>query len=313
MHSRWLLLGLVASCAAPQASPDAPSLQREGFVATEDGVRLAFRVEGVGADTLVVLHGGPGLSGEFIRPDLAPLSRDFTVIFYDQRGSGHSTPITDSTRISLAHHVADLEAVRRHFRLERMVLAGHSWGGGLALHYALAHPERAARLLLIEPIPLRRDPHSARFGQNLSAWMDSTTRSDLEAAARARATATDPVAACRAYWDIWIRGYLAEPRGSIPVRGDPCFGTAETLRNQVNRHTLGPLGAWDWRQEARTVEVPALIVVGVSSPLPAESFREWADSLPNGRLIAIERSGHFPYVEQPAAFTAAVIPFLQRR
>ncbi|CAN5526506.1 proline iminopeptidase-family hydrolase [soil metagenome] len=313
MSSKWLLLGLVAACAAPEATLSAPSPQREGFVTTEDGIRLAFRVEGIGADTVVVLHGGPGMSGEGIRPDLAPFGRDFTFITYDQRGSGHSTHITDSTRISLAHHVADLESVRRHFRLERMALAGHSWGGGLALHYALAYPEGTELLVLIDPMPLRRDPYMAQFGRNLRAWMDSTTREQLNAAARARANAADPVAACRAYWDIFIRGYLADPLGSGPIRGDACFGTVETLNNRVNRYTLGPLGAWDWRQEARNVRAPALIVHGAMSPLPAESFREWADALPNGNLVAIESSGHFPHAEQPTAFLEAMRAFVQSR
>lgn len=82
MWSRWLLLGLIAACAAPEAPTSAPSPQREGFVTAADGVQLAFRVEGVGIDTVVVLHGGPGLSGEVIRPDLAPFGTDFTFITY---------------------------------------------------------------------------------------------------------------------------------------------------------------------------------------------------------------------------------------
>jgi proline iminopeptidase len=312
-----VLVHLGASLLAAQAGESAPAahsagLVREAAVITEDGVRLAFRIEGNAADTLVVLHGGPGVSGESVRPDLLPLARDFTLIFYDQRGSGLSTPVTDSSRISLAHHVADLEAVRAHFGLERMVLAGHSWGAGLALHYALAHPQRTERLLLIDPIPLRRDPHAAEFSQKLRAWMDESSREEVDAALHARRAAPGSREACLAYWELFIRGYLADPHGSNPVRGDQCYGTPETLANRVNALTLGPLGAWDWRKEARRVQVPALIIHGERSPIPTASFHEWGDALPQGQLLSIAGSGHFPYAERPAVFFPAARAFLRR-
>ncbi|HEX2094166.1 MAG TPA: alpha/beta hydrolase [Longimicrobiaceae bacterium] len=311
MSLRWLVLGCLAACATPAPAPIHPASVRQGTILTEDSVQLAFRVEGDAADTVVVLHGGPGLSGESLRPDLGALAADFTLIFYDQRGSGHSTPITNSSRISVAHHVADLEAVRRHFGLERMVLAGHSWGGGLALHYAAAHPQHTERMLLIDPIPLRRDPYMGQFGRNLRAWMDSTTRVAVSAAARALASTSNPVAACRAYWALFIRGYLADPMGSIPVRGDPCDGTPQTLNNQVYQYTLGPLGAWDWRPDAQKVSAPALILHGEKSPLPVESFREWASMLPKAKLRSIVGSGHFPHAEQPALFIPIARAFLR--
>lgn len=310
MAFRWVALVMVAAC-APALSEDPIPRGDRGFIRANDRVDLAFRVEGKAPDTVIVLHGGPGLSGESLRPDLQSLSDQFTLIFYDQRGSGHSTAIRDARDASISHHVADVEAVRQHFGLERVVLAGHSWGAGLALHYALAHPQRTDKLLLIDPMPLRRDPHMADFARNLTAWMDSAAAAELDAAARARANAEDPEAACEKYWSWFIRGYLADPMGVAAVRGDLCHGRAETIDNRIFQFTLGSLGSWDWRADAAGVRASTLIVYGDRSPIPIESILEWEASLGNATLVPIAQSGHWPHAEQPTAFVEAVSSFLR--
>src|ERR1044072_2460988 len=144
---RLLLFLLLLLVAAP-----APA-QQEGFVTTDDGVRLFYRIEGSGPQTLVVVHGGPGFSLESIRPDFALLARHRRLIYYDQRGNGRSSLIDDPAKLAVPHHIADLEAIRRHFGLERMTLIGNSWGGLLISAYAIAHPDRVERLVLDAPAP----------------------------------------------------------------------------------------------------------------------------------------------------------------
>jgi len=124
---------------------------REGFILTADGVRLFYKVVGSGEETLVAVHGGPGNSLTSIEPDLEPLARSRTVIYYDQRGNGRSDLITDHEKLSISKHIQDLEAVRTHFKLDKMTLLGNSWGGLLIGFYAAAHPERVARLIFHSP------------------------------------------------------------------------------------------------------------------------------------------------------------------
>jgi proline iminopeptidase len=306
-----LLSGILAVCASSGPMQSTAEPLRRGMIHADEGIELFFRLEGDGADEIVVLHGGPGLSSESLRPDLGFLARHFTLIFYDQRGSGLSTPINDPARVSIAHHVADIEVIRARFGLDRVTLMGHSWGGGLALHYAIRHPKQTGRIILIDPMPLRRDPHIAVFGRNLREWMDNTTLAKLNQAAIAWDKAPDPHSACNAYWELFIRGYLADPHGRIPVQGNPCHGSKETLNDRMYRYTLGSLGAWDWREEARSIQVPVLIVHGEKSPLPLESFREWEAALPNGKLVMVPDSGHYPHAEQPERFLSIVRPFIR--
>ncbi len=116
---------LALGCALPaHAQPG------EGFVTADDGTKLFYKIEGSGPQVLVVVHGGPGGSLESVRPDFERLAKGRTVIYYDQRGNGRSD-LVDDERVGIKHQVADLDAVRRHFKLERMALLGNSWGGFL--------------------------------------------------------------------------------------------------------------------------------------------------------------------------------------
>lgn len=135
----------------------APAHAREGFVTVEDGVRLFYKIEGRGPETLVVVHGGPGFSLESVRADFGPLAAHRRVIYYDQRGNGRSTLIGDAGALALPRHIADLEALRRHFGLEKMALLGNSWGGLLISAYAAAHPDRVQRLVLDVAAPPNAD------------------------------------------------------------------------------------------------------------------------------------------------------------
>jgi proline iminopeptidase len=312
---RWLGTALLA-IVVPTTTPVTPSAQPErepsGLIPVGDGVSLFYRVDGAAANHVVVLHGGPGLSMAYLQPDLGPLAKARRVISYDQRGAGRSTVTSDPALVNLTKHVDDLEAVRRFFSLERVTIVGHSWGAALALHYALRFPDRVARLLLVGAMPPRQTPYFEQFGNNLRTWMDEPTRAELARLTAARRDAADPVSACRAYWGLFIRGYLADPHKPLSSRGDVCDAPAEAVRNsgRVNALTVGPLGDWDWRPLMASVKAPTLVVHGERDPIPMAAAREWAAAIPNARLLVIPGSGHFPYIEQPQSFFRAAEQFL---
>jgi proline iminopeptidase len=137
-----VVLSLCAAAAAQTADPT------EGYFVTPDNVRIFYKIEGRGSDTVVAVHGGPGNSLESIRADFEPLAKGRRVIYYDQRGQGRSELLSDGKKLGYEQHVADLEALRVHFKLERMSLIGNSWGGLLTSLYAVAHPDRIERMIL---------------------------------------------------------------------------------------------------------------------------------------------------------------------
>ena len=289
----------------------AQSGQRSITVA--EGVTVAVREAGKGTP-VIALHGGPGFS-DYLPPDLQPLTSSFRLISYDQRGSGYSTVVSDPALLTAPAFVADLDRVRESLGLARVTLLGHSWGGGLAALYAIAHPDRVERLLLVDPMPPRADPHMTAFSKALQSRFSEAERAAMAEASARRQKATDAEAsgACRAYYAVFIKGYLHDPAAAARMRGDVCAAPAAALRNfsNVNRSIMGGLGAFDLRPELAAITVPTLIIHGASDPIPMDSAREWAGSLSNGRLLVIEQSGHFPFVERPNSFFPAATTFLK--
>lgn len=309
---------LAAHCArsgrAPTPAASTPAV-REGYVAGDDSVRLFYRAVGAGRDTVVVLHGGPGFSMDYLAGDLEPLAARHVLLFYDQRGTGRSSLVTDSTSLDGQRFAEDLEAVRKHFRLERLTLLAHSWGGGVAALYAARHPERVGRLLVIDPTPARRT-YFIRGREILNARRDSVSQRRLVELQSARLSNPGSAATCRDYYTLWFVATFSDSAAAHRSRGDFCAGTPEALTNKVrnvDHYTTASLGDWDWRPALHGVTAPALVIRGTADFLPLESAREWTAALPNGRLLLLEASGHFPYLEVPEQFFAAAEAFLEGR
>lgn len=305
-----LLVALLTAAEAPAQRP-----AREGFVVTPDSASLYYRLIGSGADTIIAIHGGPGVDLESIAGDFAPLGANHVVIFYDQRGTGKSTLPTDTTRLTAVQQVTDLDAVRRHFGLARVTLVAHSYGPLLAATYAIAHPDMVRRMVFFGPVPPRRGNFWTRFSQSMTTKLDSSARVRMAAANRMLSDTTiDARQACRAYWAEAMRPRLAEPERTLPlIRSDLCASAPAGIRyglRTTNRIVMGSYGDWDIRAALRNVPAPTLIVHGEEESIPMDLVEEWVSALPHARLMKVPRAAHFTYAERPEIVWPAVEAFL---
>lgn len=321
-RSMQIALSLVVgttSAACSNAEPDSqPSVDptpevEEGFVeGVDDDVRLFYRTVGSDGATMVVIHGGPGFDMEYFAADLEPMTDRITLLFYDQRGAGRSSLVSDSTQLDARRFADDLEALRIHFGLERMTLFGHSWGAAVAALYAFEYPKRVGRLLIVGGVPPRREQLDDAF-QRMNAGRDATERRLMAELYEARLADPGDVEACRDYYEVWFRPFFGDAAAASRSRGDFCAAPDEARRNKmeaVDRHTMASLGDWDWRESLNEVSAPTLVIHGTSDPLPMAGARDWARALPNARLLVLEGVGHFPYLEVPDAFFSAVTGFV---
>jgi proline iminopeptidase len=309
-------LGSLFFAPSPSLRPSAfaPFRPPSGYVVTSDSTRLFYRIVGARADTIVAIHGGPGVDLESIAGDFAPLSKRHVVIFYDQRGAGRSD-LADTTRLDAARQIQDLEELREHFRLDRMTLVAHSYGPLLAASYALAHPEHVRQMVFFGPLPPRRGDFWQRFGAAMNTRIDSAARARLADAGRRLAdTTADARAACRDYWATALRPRLFEPDRTLRlIKSDLCASDPKGIRyglTVTNRAVMASWGDWDLRDRLKTLSVPLLVVHGEEDAIPMDLVAEWATASPHAALLKVPRAAHFPYAERPDVVWPAVEKFL---
>lgn len=282
----------------------------DGYIEGADGIRLYYRKVGDRESMAVLLHGGPGSNMNAVWPDLRPLSQSRTIVMYDQRGGGRSQLIREPAELTSTHHVRDLEALRKNLGLSRFALIGESWGAGLAVLYAASYPQHVERLLLIGPMPPTRAILDRRMDESDQAM---GLRRRLAAIRREMLDTDDPIATCREFFAVYLQQLFVTPGGMTRRRGSSCDGPAEGVRNYfvVNDATFASLGNWDFRPLLAELRMPTLVIEGAESiPSTVESARVIAQSMPNATLVLVPGAGHYPQVEQPAAFFERVKRFL---
>ena len=285
---------------------------REGLVDAGNGVKLYYRLVGSGSNPVVVVHGGPGFTSDYIADDVATIARKHSLLVYDQRGIGRSTLVSDSTALAAQRYVEDLEAIRKHFGFQQLTLLGHSWGVVPATLYAMQFPKRVRRMILVGTIPATRGGLDSAFDAMAKA-RDSATLRRMAELSQIRQLNPADLAACHEYYRLWFTPFFSTNAAASRMKGDVCAGSPESLKNKPNvgRFTFASLGDWNWMKALNEVDVPTLIIQGELDPLPIESAREWAAAMPNARLLELKGIGHFPYVESPEKFFGAVDRFLR--
>ena len=135
------------------------AVAREGFVGTGTA-RLYVRDVGDGVP-IMVLHGGPDFDHEYLLPEMDALAESFHLVYYDQRGRGRSFSGRQPDDITMATETDDLDRVREWFGFESTALLGHSWGGLLAMEYAI-RPRSVSHLVLMNCAPASRPARISR-------------------------------------------------------------------------------------------------------------------------------------------------------
>lgn len=286
---------------------------REGFISAPDNIQLYYRTVGAG-NPIVVIHGGPGMDHGSVANDLEVLSETHRLIFYDQRGGGRSTLPSDTKLLTIDHHVADLEAVRRHFAIERLTILAHSFGPAIAALYAIEHPDRVQKMIFIGPIPPRKSTFFEDYGAAMTKRLSVENMQRMNELEKSFPTATDLVAVCREYWALGIPPRLAKGVDASIVRSDLCTAPADAFRfgmTKTSPITFGSLGDWDWRQGLSVVNAPVLIIHGEEEAIPMILVQEWTTALPNASLLRVASAAHFPHAERPEIVFPAITAFLR--
>jgi len=266
-------------------------------------VSLFVKVMGRGYP-LLLMHGGPGLDHTTLS-SLEPLADRFTLIFYDHRCNGRSTGDVES--MTWENLTADADALRASLGYEQWAVLGHSFGGMVALEYALRYPERVSHLLLFDTCG------DARWARENAATMLAR-----------RGYGADTVRAARRFFNgdlapNEVRPIVMKFIGAYFYH----FGLTSLprawlqgfrLKSRPEAHVFGfgrLLPGWSVMDRLHEVDTPTLVLAGRHDfQFPPEHQAILADRMPNARLAIIERAGHNAHAERPTKVMNIVRLFL---
>ncbi|MPZ65781.1 MAG: alpha/beta fold hydrolase [Pseudonocardiaceae bacterium] len=277
----------------------------EEWVRVDDGVRLWTATAGGGPTSVVLCHGGPGL-WDYLQPVAAMLADVARVHRWEQRGCGRS----DRTGpYSVARSVADLEFLRRRFGHQRWVVAGHSWGAGLALRYALIHPDRVLGVLYVSGTGFGRAWREAYHREVDRRLTPRQRRRRDQLKQRQRSAAEE-----REWRTLTYAPDFADSRHAFALAAD--FADVPHAINfacnaALNDEEKGTVEA-DLLTAACELDVPVRIVHGASDPRPVWAVQRLAEALPRAELVVLEGVGHLPWLEDPDAFHRTTRGFITR-
>jgi proline iminopeptidase len=263
-------------------------------------VELFERRIGRGPAT-VVLHGGPGAHHDYLLPGFDALAERRTLIYYDQRGGGRSA-VPREVPVGWREQVADLEALRDAWGLDRLSIAGYSWGGLLALLYAIERPSSVECLALVSPAPAWRSART-EFERRLAERTMAPALQEARSALRASGLRErDPAAFQRRTFELSVAGYFHDPARVSDL-------TPFRVTGRTQREVWDSLGDYDLRPALASLGVPAIVLHGDDDPIPAESA-ETVATLLGAPFHLLAQCGHVPYVEAFDEFRRLLDAFL---
>ena len=260
------------------------------------------------AAPILVLHGGPGASHEYLLPQMLELADEHRLVFYDQRGGGRSKHDDDRAEIGWKEQVSDVARVAEELGVEPLTILGYSWGGLLAMLYAIESATGGggpapARLALVDPAPITRpfrEAFEAEFARRQAGPAIAALRAELQASGLRE---SDPESYRQRTFELSVAGYFADPgraRDLTPFR----------VTGRVQQSIWRSLGDYDLRGELATLRIPSVVVHGRQDPIPLESSQEAARRL-GTECVVLEDCGHVPYVEQPGLLFSSLRRFLR--
>ena len=262
-----------------------------------DGAELFYTTHGSGRP-LMLMHGGLGPDHTYFRPWLDALGDEIALIYYDHRGGGRSSQLASFDGITHDTLVDDADRLRAHLGHERMVLLGHSYGGMLALEYALRHQDRLAGLILCCTAPAW--DYDDELARNAAA------RGSPRALEAREKLLQSPIANDEIYRRLHVDEqplYFHRPDPEIIAAMDAA------TRYSASAYDLSEVLLADFNisDQLHKITVPTLILVGrddwVTPPSQAERIKA---EMPHANLVVFAESGHYPFIEEHPLFVRTV-------
>jgi proline iminopeptidase len=286
-------------------SPEFAAATTKAQRVTINGNELAVEVLGPeNAPVIITHHGAPGLGSRAEpRASFGRLADEYRVVVFDARGSGESEGIGSFSHEQWA---SDIDELRKWIGAEKVVIAGGSYGGFMAMEYAIRYPDRVTAMVLRDTSPDNGNAHLARE----NALASDRVRIDMEKFDRIDAGRVADNEDLRDCWReiLPLYDFTYDPAAvERKVEATPYRYEAHNYAFSVN------LPGYDLKPKLPSVTVPTLVTVGRTDWItPVSCSQTITDLIPQSELVVFEKSGHSPQIEEAELWTATVREFLHR-
>jgi len=302
-----ICVGCSPAAPPPVESPSVAGLEKGSFTTNLNGFDIHYEVRGQGP-VLMVLSQSWGLSLEGLRALYSPLEEDLTMVYFDPRGMGGSSPIREESDMGMAAVRADFQALREHLGLESVNVIGWSNGAMNLIYLASEKPETIDTAIFVHGAASYSEEDNIdsaekypELMQKYGQFMQDVQNPDLTDQQR-----TDML---RSSWlDDFFPLMAADPEGA-PAMFDRLYGAAEFSwphSDYSNRENP----SFDARDQLPLITARCLVIAGAHDMMTVEKVHELSDGLNDSKFVVFAASGHFAPAEETEAFKAVVLSFL---
>jgi proline iminopeptidase len=308
---------------APTTSPAGFDIYKmqEGFVDAH-GALIYYEIIGQGAP-LMIVHGGPGASHDYLMPYLLPLVRTNQIIFIDERGSGRSEKLEDATQYTVENMVEDVESVRVALHLGKISLMGHSYGGVLAQAYAFKYQQNLTHLILGGTFYSTTEMNKVLAAEKQSMPKDALSKlqklekGGLFGKGKDWEKGRYPEDYAKLAWGDGYFPYLYQKRPDGNY--DPLSGNT-TNSWDLYREMWGSNGEFvidgnlksvEYLDKLSTIHVPTLLICGDHDESNPSLSRTMNEKIAGSKLVVVPQAGHMAFVDQPNFYIKALTEFLK--
>ena len=288
---------------------------QEGY-ADFQGHQTWYRITGElasGRLPLVVAHGGPGCTHDYVDSFKDLAERGWPVVHYDQLGNGRSTHLRgiDPGFWTVALFLDELDNLLRHLGIRQYVLLGQSWGGMLAAEHGVRQPEGLRGLVIAN------SPASMALWREAAAGLRAELPVEVQATLeRHEAAGTTDSPEYRAASEVFYARHVCRVQ-PLPVEVARTFAAIDadpTVYHAMNGptefHVIGSLRDWSVIDHLPRIQVPTLLISGRHDEATPASVEPFERLIPDARWRIFEHSSHMPHVEEREACMATVAVFL---
>ena len=305
-----LLIFLVIGSIIYSCNPKANGVEK-GFKKV-NGVNHFYKIIGQG-EPFILLHGGPGMYHDELYPFFLDFAKSHKVIFYDQRGNGKSQLETvDSTTFTVELMVEDLEELRKEFGIKQLNMIGHSWGGLLAMYYAVKYPDNINRLILVNSAPVNTDLLIKCYEKQISMFKPEEWEYVQKLWNSEDFLAGNPEVHNEAM--RISEGTIFSNKNVIDDYMKVAAFNETTAKNAVALNSLATQMKLNIHVQDRLskIKCPTLIINGKDDFIVDEAIQLAHQLITNSEIVFVEGAGHYPYIENKEVFFVELDKFIKK-